>query len=140
MLHIDLVYVQTKTTTYIDCLLKLLRVDRLQDWHHNPDQLLRIFEILHIKVCSTALRVERIQLPPADWARRQRLNRGCTTGRLSHKSLSLGVIEAIGRLSGCWSFTIRFLKEFYTGTMHAFQELLYTSIDWVLGVPVMVST
>ena len=68
------------------------------------------------------------------------MNRRCPTGRLSHDSLSLSLVKAISRLSGRWSFTVRFIKDFYACTVHALKELLYASVDWIFGVPVMVST
>lgn len=121
--------------TYIDSMIKFLRIDGLQDRHDDSQQLFRIFEGLHIEVHRAAFRIDRVQLTPADIAGRQGQNRVRLVRSLCDDSLPLGLIKAISWLCRCWSLAVRLIKDLDARTMHALQVLLYPPIDLIFGVP-----
>jgi hypothetical protein len=122
--------------TYIDGMIELLCIDRLQHWHNNSQQLFRIFESLHIEVHSAALGIQSIQLAPTDIACWQRRNRLGVNRSLSNNSLPLGLIETVRCLARCWPLAISLVKDLEARAMHALQILLYASVDLIFGVPV----
>jgi hypothetical protein len=108
--------------TYADGLFEFLRINRLQNRHNNPQQLLRVLEGLYVKVDSAAFRVESVELPPANVTRGQRRDRGgrlWANRSLCSNSLPLGWIDTIGRLRRCWSFAVRLVKDFKACSMYA---------------------
>jgi hypothetical protein len=116
-------------------MVQLLCIHGLQYRHNDPQQLFWVLEGLHIKIHSTAFRVQSVQLTPADIACREGRNSERTLWSFYNHALSLSLIETISGVTRCWSLAVGLIKDLDSGPVHALQILLYPSIDLIVRVP-----